>query len=395
MPTRPPLVLSFAALISNFDRFAVTPMLLLIALALNEPLATAVAVASGYFLAYGLSQPLWGLLSDRFGRLPVMRGTMLAAAAGGLVSALAPNLTALIVARVVTGACMGAVVPASLTYVGDTVPQEHRQGALSDLMAASAMGTALATAVGGLLAGFLDWRAVFALPAVCAALCAVLLRKLPEPERAQAQGVRDHLMAVLTNRWALLVFGLVFVEGAVLLGTMTFLASALVHEGVDVAVAGLATAAYGVGVWVFSRLVKALGRRLAVWQLIAIGGASMFVGYLVVTTTASIATVVVTALLLGGGWSFMHSSLQTWVTSVVPEARGTAVALFASALFLGSAAASAAAGHFAERGSYGLIFGIAATTAVPLLITAAACRHRYQTRVVAPEGPPSVGDRAA
>ncbi|WP_235883681.1 MFS transporter [Saccharopolyspora elongata] len=103
MPTRPPLALSFAALISNFDRFAVTPMLLLIALALDEPLAAAVAVASGYFLAYGLSQPLWGLLSDRFGRLPVMRGTMLAAAAGGVVSALAPNLTALVVARVVTG----------------------------------------------------------------------------------------------------------------------------------------------------------------------------------------------------------------------------------------------------------------------------------------------------
>ncbi|MCI2419142.1 MFS transporter [Saccharopolyspora sp. K220] len=382
MPTRPPLLLSFATLISNFDRFAVTPMLVLIALGLHVPLAAVVTAASGYFLAYGLSQPLWGLLSDRYGRLPVMRGTLIGAAVAGLVSALAPNLPVLIAARVIAGACMGAVVPASLTYVGDTVPQQHRQGALSDLMAASALGTGLATAVGGLLAGLVDWRSVFALPAICAAGCAVLLRRLSEPERAQAEGVRKNLMAVLTNRWALLVFGLVFVEGAVLLGTMTFLATALVHEGVDVVVAGFATATYGIGVWVSSRLVKTLGRSLAVWQLIAIGGTAMSLGYLVVTADANIVTVVITALLLGGGWSFMHSSLQTWVTSVAPEARGTAVALFASALFLGSAIASAAAGPFAERGSFTLVFGVAAGVAVPLVIAAAVCRHRYQRRTL-------------
>ncbi|MER5394064.1 MFS transporter [Saccharopolyspora sp. NPDC002686] len=378
--TRPPLVLSAATLIANFDRFAVTPMLVLLALGMQVPLASAVAAASGYFLAYGLTQPLWGMLSDRFGRIVVMRGTLFAAAAAGLVSALAPNLAALIAARVITGACVGAIVPASLTYVGDTVPPEQRQGALSDLMAASAMGTALATAVGGVLASFLDWRAVFALPALCAALCAIVIGKLPEPERAQVSGVREHLALVLTNRWALLVFGLVFVEGAVLLGIMTFLPSALVHHGVDVAVAGLATATYGIGVWLFSRLVKALGRRLAVWQLIAIGGTSMALGYLVVALRTDIASVVITALLLGGGWSFMHSSLQTWATSVVPEARGLAVSLFASALFLGSAAASAAAGYAADRGEYTTLFTIAAATAIPLLITASACRYRYQSR---------------
>ncbi|KAA5832492.1 MFS transporter [Saccharopolyspora hirsuta] len=381
MPSaRPPLVLSAATLISNFDRFAVTPMLVLIALGMEVPLASAVAAASGYFLAYGLMQPVWGMLSDRFGRIVVMRGTLFAAAVTGIASALAPNLAALVVARVITGACVGAIVPASLTYVGDTVSPERRQGALSDLMAASALGTALATAIGGVLASFLDWRVVFALPALCAAVCAVLLGRLPEPERAHVAGMRKHLAVVLTNRWALLVFGLVFVEGAVLLGILTFLPSALVHRGVDVAVAGLATATYGVGVWLFSRLVKALGRRLAVWQLIAIGGASMAVGYLVVVLRTDIPSVVITALLLGGGWSFMHSSLQTWATSVVPEARGLTVSLFASALFLGSAAASAAAGHLADRGAYALLFGVAAATAIPLLIIAAACRYRYQTR---------------
>lgn len=385
MPTRPPPVLSAASFISSFDRFAVTPMLVLIALSMHVPIASAVTVASGYFLAYGLSQPLWGILSDRFGRIPIMRATLLAAAATGLISTFAPSLPVLIAARVLAGAFMGAVVPTTLTYVGDTVSQQKRQSALSDLMAAQAVGTAMATAVGGVLAHWLDWRVVFAVPALCAAVCALLLRGLPEPDRAAVSGgVGSHIGGVLRNRWALLVFGLVFVEGAVLLGTMTFLASALVNEGLDVAVAGLATGAYGVGVLVFSRVVKAINSTVPVPRLIAIGGTQMIVGYALVSVDTNLATVIITALLLGGGWSFMHSSLQAWATSVAPEARGTAVALFACALFLGSAAASAAAGPLADHGNYTILFTTAGAVAIPLVATATYARHRYHQKQPTP-----------
>ncbi|MFC5744504.1 MFS transporter [Actinomadura rugatobispora] len=375
--SRPPLALSAAAFVSTFDRFAITPMLVLIASGMGVPLGTAVAAASGYFLAYGLSQPLWGLLSDRFGRVRLMRVTLLAAAVAGALSTIAPTMTVLIAARVVAGACFGAVIPTSLTYVGDTVPGGQRQRALSDLMAVSALGTALATAVGGVLAHVLDWRMVFAMPAVCAAVCSFGLRSLPEPPRHAAAGMGEHLRAVLRNRWALLVFGLAFVEGAVLLGTMTLLAAALQSRGVDSAVAGLATAAYGLGVVAFTRLVKALTSRVPGWALIAVGGAQICVGYGVVAGRVEIVTVVVTALLLGGGWSFMHSSLQTWATSVVPRARGTAVAFFAAALFVGSSAASAVAGPLAEHERYTLLFGIASLAAIPLTLTAVTGRRRW------------------
>ncbi|GAA4829415.1 MFS transporter [Saccharopolyspora rosea] len=381
---RPPRVLSLASLISNFDRFAVTPLLVLIAAGLGVPFAAAVTAASGYFLAYGLSQPVWGVLSDRFGRVALLRWTLFGAALAGLASAVAPTLPALVAARLLAGACFGAVVPTSLTYVGDTVPQPWRQSALSDLMAGMAVGMALATAVGGVLASLLDWRAVFALPALCAAGCGVLVRGLAEPPRAGVDGVREHLRSVLTDRWALLVFGLGFGEGAVLLGALALLASALVRQGVDVAVAGLATGAYGLAVLLFSRVVKKLARRVEGWQLIAIGGVQLFLGYAVVAVVVAPAAVVVTALLLGGAWSFLHSSLQNWTSEVAPRARGTAVSLFTAALFLGSAAASAAAGPLAQRGAYGTVFTVAAVAAVPLAVVAAASRRRYQRLSAAP-----------
>ena len=49
---------------------------------------------------------------------------------------------------------------------------------------------------------------------------------------------------------------------------------------------------------------------------------------------------VVAAVLLGLAWAAMHSSLQTWATEVLPEARATVVSLFAGSLFVGSALAA-------------------------------------------------------
>ncbi|TDD46513.1 MFS transporter [Nonomuraea terrae] len=380
--TRPPPALAVASFVSAFDRFAVSPMLVLIAADLGVSLSASVAAASGYYLAYGLTQPLWGVLSDRFGRVRVMRFALYVAALAGAVSALMPALAALVVARVVTGACFGAVIPTSLTYVGDTVRPAVRQRALTDLMAATALGTAVATGLGGVLAGLVDWRVAFTVPAACALACALALRTLPEPPRHEGagHGVARYLGLVLGHRWALLVFALAFTEGAIMLGTMPFLATALQHDGLAAAVAGLAITAYGLGLWAFSRLVKRLSGRWPAPALMLAGGSQLCAGFALVSVHVSVPAVVVTALLLGGGYSFLHSSLQNWATSVVPEARGTTIAFFACALFTGSAIASWAAGPLAEHGRYGLLFGIAAVAAVPLTAVAVVTRHRYGTQ---------------
>ncbi|TMR91848.1 MFS transporter [Nonomuraea basaltis] len=379
---KPPLGLSVASFVSSFDRFAVSPMLVVIATDLNVPLSASVAAASGYYLAYGLTQPLWGVLSDRFGRVRVMRGALVAAGLAGLVSALMPVLGALVVARVVAGACFGAVIPTGLTYVGDTIQPSVRQRALTDLMGAAALGTAVATGLGGALAGLVDWRVAFTVPAACALACALMLRSLPEPPRlgmrtGAAPGVGRYVGMVLGQRWAVLVFALAFTEGAIMLGVMPFLATALEHAGIAAAVAGLGITAYGLGLWALSKVVKRLSGRWSAPVLMSVGGTQLCAGFAIVTVHVSMATVAVTALLLGGGWSFLHSSLQNWATSVVPEARGTTIAFFASALFVGSAVSSWAAGPLAEDGRYPLLFGLAAAAAIPLTVVAALTRRRY------------------
>lgn len=374
-------LLQLASLVSTCDRFAIAPLLVLIAIDLHVSLGVTAAVASGYFLAYGLMQAVWGVLSDRLGRVRVMRMALCGATAGGLASALAPNLTVLLIARVVTGGCFAALIPASLVYVGDTWPQEVRQRPLSDVLAASALGTAVATAGAGLLADLVGWRTVFGLTAAAGAGLFVALRRLPEPVAATGAGglarALRPLGTVLADRWARTVLLLAFVEGVVVLAALTFLAPALQALGSSAAVAGLVSGGFGVGALVFSRLVRRLVGRVTPAGLAAIGGAFLVAAWVGPSVAVNPATVLAAGAGLGGAWAFLHSTLQTWATQVVPQARASAVALFATVLFLGSAAGTALAAPLADAGMFGSLFRVALVVAVPLVVAAALARRRY------------------
>ncbi|MBX7466140.1 MFS transporter [Streptomyces sp. MAG02] len=384
-PRRPPKIrvpfpLTAAAFTANFDRFAVGPVLVTVAAALRVPLASVVALAGGYALAYGLSQPLWGVLSDRVGRLRVIRAALSLATVAGIASALAPNLTALVVLRVVTGFAFGAVVPSSLSFVGDTVAAERRQGALADLMAALGLGSGLAALFAGTVADWLSWRLVFAVPALAAATAVLALRGTPEPPRAATGGVASQLTAVARSRFLYVVVALGVVEGAVLLGGLTFVAPALEHRGLSGAAAGAVTALYGAGTLAFTRAVKALMRRVPAHGLATIGGGFVAAGYATAAAVPRVWAYALMATLLGAGWAFLHSTLQAWATSVVPEARGTAVSFYVAALFVGSALGAALGGAAAEHARFGALFGVAAVMTVPLTVAVAIGRHRFTAR---------------
>ncbi|MFI8939665.1 MFS transporter [Streptomyces syringium] len=386
-PTAPPptglppaslRLLRAAGFISNFDRFCIAPMLVVIGARLGVPLPTMVLAASGYYLCYGLMQPVWGLASDRVGRVAVMRFSLTGAALAAFVSAAATNATMLIVARAVAGAFFAASIAASLTYVGDTVPAEVRQRPLSELMTAFALGTAVATVVAGALAHYVSWRLVFALPGVFAAYLAVALRQLAEPEREPTPSLLAPIRVVMRSRWQWYVMAVALLEGAVLLGFLTYLAPALESRGVPTAVAGAVSALYGVGSMAAAQLVKRLVGRWSPAMIILAGGVQMAAAYAIAAVSLSVPALVVTALLLGGGWSFMHSTVQSWATVLAPTARATGVAMFGVALYVGSALASGLAAGAADHHAYRTLFLIAAVLTVPLTIAAGVGRARYR-----------------
>ena len=82
---RPLRLLQGAAFCSAFDRMAIAPMLVAIARDLDVSLGEATLAATASFLLYGAMQPFWGMLSDRVGRVAVIRLTLACAAAASVV----------------------------------------------------------------------------------------------------------------------------------------------------------------------------------------------------------------------------------------------------------------------------------------------------------------------
>ena len=374
-------LLQAAALTSTCDRFAIAPLLVVISLDLGAPLAAVAGVASAYFLAYGLMQPVWGIVSDRIGRVRVMRIALVGAALGGVGSVLAPDLLVLGVTRAIAGACFAALIPTTLVYVGDAWPADVRQRPLSDVLAASSLGVAAATAGAGLLADLVGWRVVPGVTAAAAVALWFALARLPEPDRtATGDGPWGSLLTVLRSPWAAAVLALAFSEGVVVLGVLTFLAPAAQSLGTSATVAGFLAAGYGLGALAWSRLVRLLVGRVAPAGLAAIGGAFLVAAWAVPAVALNLVTVAVAGVLVGGAWAFLHSTLQAWVTEVVPGQRASAVALFAASLFLGSAAGTSLFAGPAEAGAYPLVFGVAAAAALPIAVASATGRRAYARR---------------
>jgi MFS family permease len=382
---RSPRLLQLIAFVSTLDRFAMPPMLIAMADELDAPLSEMVDAAGAYFLAYGLMQPVWGVVSDRIGLVKTMRIALALAAVSTTSAAFYGTTLGLGVTRGLAGACFSAAIPASLIYVGDTVPAHWRQREVTSLMVGVALGTALASTGAGALAQFASWRVVFVLTGLAALLLVVALGRLPEPPLVRAHtNVLAPLLAVIRSGPTRLVLGLAFTEGAVLLGVLTLLPAAVEASGTSASIAGTITAVYGVAVLGFARVVGVLSRRLHASRLIALGAAAATAACGLIALSRSPGVAVAAAGFLGLAWASMHSSLQTWATEVLPAARATVVSAFAGALFLGSALAAVLVGGLAEMHRYAEIFGWAAVLAVPLGLFATLGRTRW----IRPEGEP-------
>lgn len=385
--------LYLGAFIAYGDRFLIGPLLVVIAKDFDVSLGAAAGVATLYLFLYGVLQPLYGFASDRLGRVRVMRAALVGIVVANLFCALAPSLGALVIGRGVAAGFAAALLPTSLVYVGDRVPFARRQQVIANVLAAGALGTVGATIGAGLLGRYATWRVVFLIPAALAAVDAMLLGRLSESLPAEASaGPFTQMRRVLSHPWAALLILLALGEGAVMLGFLTFLAPALQTHGISSAEAGLVVAFYGVAVFASLQLVKAMLCRVSASPvvMIATGGSILFGAYLVAAQGQAVPSILATSLLIGVGYAFMHSTLQTWATEVAPEARGTATSLFVTAVFTGASIAHTRIAPLASAHRFGRLFLAGALATMPVTVIAAVARGRFRASPAPVDAAPAV-----
>jgi predicted MFS family arabinose efflux permease len=371
---------------------ACDPMLPALAETFGVTTGRAALTVSAYAIAYGLLQLLFGPLGDRYGKRRVIGFAALGCVVGNALALAAFSLEMLVVARFLAGAAAAGIIALVLAWVGDTVPYENRQLVLARFLMLSLGGMIAGQWVSGVLTELVGWRSVFAVLALVmlAGGLAISLHREVRSEPVRAGPAHSHLSdlrAVLAVPWARWMLWIVLLEGAFAFGGLAFVPAFLVHEyGLGLSAAAAVVALYGVGGFGYALFARRLLARLGEGGMVLVAGLVLGAGWLALAAMDQWASALPACLVAGLGFYMLHGTLQTHATQMVPALRGTAVSLFASAMFLGIAGGVALAAAAVDRVGYRPVFAVSGLVLVVLGAVFAASLRRRATaaRATAP-----------
>ncbi len=310
-----------------------------------------------YSLAQLVTAPLWGRLSDRIGRKPVLVISLAGLAAAYVGIAFAGSLLALFVARSLAGAMAGNIA-AAFAYAADITTPENRARGMGLVGAAFSLGFIFGPAIGGILAGTDPANADFTTPALAAAglsaaALVVTVLFLKPPPSPKARSVADGavlpasfrgMLADPAVRWVLM---LIFLATFVFAGMESVFAIWSRREfgwgpeqnGYVFAFVGLMSALVQGGL--IGRLSRIYGER----RLIIAGAALLAAGIIALPLAPTIAGLVIALLAVSVGFGMLSPALTSHLShQAAPGSQGALMGLGRSVSTLARVLGPSAAG---------------------------------------------------
>jgi YNFM family putative membrane transporter len=350
-------LLALAGFNAGISFRCVEPMLPKLADEFEVSVSAASVVITTYALAYALSLLLQGPLGDRYGKVRVVTIGMALAGVASIGCALAWDIGSLAAMRLATGAFASASVALGMAYIGDVVPLGERQATIARFIAGSMLGQVLGPLVGGVLTDWVGWRTSFGILGVVFLCVGTILFVRTVPAWPAAQGGRFEPLAVYRRLWSrvamrwLLAVGIA--ETFFFFGAYAFLGAFLkARFDVSFTTIGLVLAGYGIGGLLYSFFSRVIIRSLGERRMVLTGGILAGILFIAVVLVPHFAYAIPCTIGLGLGFYLIHNTIQAKATEVAPDARGSAVAFYATGWALGQAlgvgaigAAVAAAGY--------------------------------------------------
>lgn len=369
-------LLSMAAFASSGAARIADPLLPQLVAEFFVSAGQAAHAVSFFALAYGLFQLLYGPLGDRYGKYRVIACAVLAGTLGALGSALASGFSTLLLFRALSGMACAAAIPLAMAWIADNVSYERRQPVLAYFLIGQIFGVIGGQALGGLLADVTGWRGAFWLMVVVFAVVGgLLVREVWRSPRIDAAGAAgtpsvgfaQRFAAVGRVGWARLILFGVCLEGALVFGGLAFIPSYLhARFGLSLTQAGALMALFGLGGLSYALFARQFVGRLGERGLALSGGFALGLAFALLAVASHWTFALPAAWLAGIGFYMLHNTFQLNATQMVPEHRGTAVALFASCLFLGQAGGVWLCAQLIDRVGYTPAFALPAVL-LPLL----------------------------
>ncbi len=310
----------------------IIPLLPLYADSFGATATTIGILFASYSLAQFVLSPVWGRISDRVGRKPVLVVTIVGSAIGSLTLGLAGSLTVLFIGRIIDGAS-GASVAVARAAVADVATPEQRPRLMGLLGAAFGFGFVIGPVVGSLAALGGPEIPFFLAAAISAANAIATWIRVPESRVVTAAGASSGSIRDLSGTVVRLVV-LTFV-GITAFGAFeaTFSLLAEVRLGLGEAEIGFVFA--GLGVLLVATqggLIGPATRLVGERQLIRIGLVLNVVGFLMLSTAESWALLIPGLAILALGQGFITPALASAIAgSAEPGRSGAALGVQQSA----------------------------------------------------------------
>nr|WP_198371422.1 MFS transporter [Roseomonas rosulenta] len=321
---------------------ATDPVVAEIARDFGTTAAQAALLGTAYTLPFALVQPILGPVADSVGKRRVVSICVALLAAMLLFSAMAGSLGWLMVARALSGAAAGGMMPLTLAIMADAVPLKDRQVALSRMLVFGISGQIAGGAIAGPVAAVFGWRGMLLLCALAAVVgaAALLLASrgaAPEPvTRYDPVVAARRYQSILANPNAIPLYLTVAAEGGLVFGSFPFLAPLMLARGIGgTTEAGLAIGAFGVGGLAYAAMARPLLARFGQAGVVRIGGGVGALALLGFAVAPAFWVMVAAGFLLGNAFYMIHNAIQTRATELSPQFRGSAVSLHAFSFFSG------------------------------------------------------------
>jgi predicted MFS family arabinose efflux permease len=359
-PMSPLALLFILSFLVSVDIRILAPVLPSISNSLGSSPGTIGLAMTSYSLAYGTGQLFYGPLSDRLGRIAVVRAAGIGFSICAILSALTVTTWQFILVRLLAGALAGAVLPLTLVFIGDTIEYERRQLVLGRYAATNFAAMAFAASIGGAVSHFVSWRLMLIGNAALALIPLVFLWRLDTRAGNETAACVERYIDLLRNRRALFLYVTIFLQGFLVWGGITYFgAFGIQRYHLNQFTVGLLIALFGVGIMTGGLMMGRIRSRYSENTLAIAGGLLMGLSYLAFIPHWPISVFVAGLLTMGLGYASLHTTLQLRGTEISTTSRGKAFSLFAFSLFGGMSIGSAAFGWLVDAGWYEAMFAIA------------------------------------
>ncbi|MHC4558240.1 MAG: MFS transporter [Planctomycetota bacterium] len=357
------MILGMMAFFCNGDNYAAAPLIVEIARDLNLDISQAALSISAYMLPFGLFTLLFGPIADRYGKARIINIAAFGTAIFSGLGAVAFDLTSLSIVRAVNGAFAAAILPVSMSLIGDSLDGDLKkvQNALGKVFGITFLGGAAATAIGGTLAYTGSWRLVYLFYGVAELTIAIVMLKIlkRQPGTVSALNLTGAYREAFTNVNLIKTAGIIFLMGLSVFGSFAYAGKFVeIRTGYNILLVGLILTFFGLATVLGGRIVGVLKRKLGN-KLFFIAGTLACVSWGLMGAWHSPYLLSLSLAGFGFGMIMLQPTLVGTAQQLMPKQRGTAMSIASFAMFTGGGIGTYLNGRILIDWGYESVFIIA------------------------------------